>query len=130
MDPNLTFQLQHVITEWSRDPNNPMYLESVKPLINDYVNFKLNIPTVGASGAVYGVLLAFGMTFPNTMIMLLFPPIPIKAKYFVLIFGLIELFSGMEHNPTDNVAHFAHLGGMIFGYILLRYWRNKDIESY
>ncbi len=129
-DPNLTYQLQTLITDWSRDPNNPMYLESVRPMINDFVNFKLNIPTVGASGAVFGVLMAFGMTFPNTMIMLLFPPIPIKAKYFVLIFGLIELFSGMQHNPTDNVAHFAHLGGMIFGYLLLRYWKNKDNSYY
>lgn len=77
--------------------------------------------TIGASGAVFGVLLAFGMLHPNDRIMLLIPPIPIKAKYFVIIYGLIELFMGISAN--DNIAHFAHLGGMIFGFILLYYWK-------
>jgi len=73
------------------------------------LNLLLNVPTVGASGAVFGILLGFGMLFPNTELMLLFPPIPIKAKYFVLGYGAIELFSGIA-NTNDNVAHFAHLG--------------------
>lgn len=78
-------------------------------------------PVVGASGAVFGILLAFGMMFPNNYIMLLIPPIPIKAKYFVIIFGALELFSGIT-NLNSGIAHFAHLGGMLFGYILIRYW--------
>lgn len=88
----------------------------------------LNIPTVGASGAVFGVLLAFGMLFPNTELMLLFPPIPIKAKYFVIGYGVIELFMGVSNFQFDNVAHFAHLGGMLFGFLLIKYWkRRKDL---
>jgi len=85
----------------------------------------INTPTVGASGAVFGILLAFGMLFPNTELMLLFPPIPIKAKWFVLGYGAIELYSGFANNPNDNVAHFAHLGGMLFGFILIKMWQ-KD----
>ena len=83
----------------------------------------INTSTVGASGAVFGILLAFGMLFPNTELMLLFPPIPIKAKWFVLGYGVIELYSGFANNPHDNVAHFAHLGGMLFGFILIRMWK-------
>jgi membrane associated rhomboid family serine protease len=82
-------------------------------------------PTVGASGAVYGVLLAYGMLFPNNVLQLIFPPVALKAKWFVLIFGAIELFLGIS-NTGGNVAHFAHLGGMIFGYILIRYWKNRN----
>jgi membrane associated rhomboid family serine protease len=81
--------------------------------------------TVGASGSVFGILLAFGMLFPNTQLMLLFPPIPIKAKYFVIIYGAIELFMGVQNFSMDNVAHWAHLGGMLFGFILIKYWKNK-----
>ena len=78
-------------------------------------------PTVGASGGVFGILLAYGMTYPNRMVMLMFPPIPMKAKYFVLFYGLLELYLGVSGN-APGVAHFAHLGGMFFGYLLLRRW--------
>lgn len=88
------------------------------------LNLLLNTPTVGASGAVFGLLLAFGMMFPNTQIYLYFL-FPIKAKYFVIGYGLIELFSGVSNRAGDNVAHFAHLGGMIFGFILIKYWQKK-----
>ena len=81
-------------------------------------------PTVGASGAVFGLLLAFGMLFPNALLYLYFA-IPIKAKYFVIGYGILELYAGISNNPADNVAHFAHLGGMIFGYILIKYWKKK-----
>lgn len=86
--------------------------------------------TIGASGAVFGVLLAFGMLFPNMVIMLLFPPIPIKAKYFVMAYGLIELFQGIANFSYDNVAHWAHLGGMLFGFFLIRHWRQGGNQSY
>ncbi len=91
-------------------------------------NILMNVGTVGASGAVFGILLAFGMLFPNTELMLLFPPIPIKAKWFVIFYGIFELYAGFANNPNDNVAHFAHLGGMLFGFFLIKYWkadRNK-----
>ena len=93
------------------------------------LNMLLNIPTVGASGAVFGVLLAFGMLFPNTRLMLLFPPIPIKAKYFVMGYGAIELYLGFSH-PGSNIAHFAHLGGMLFGFILIKYWQKHSNKFY
>ncbi|MBR1519321.1 MAG: rhomboid family intramembrane serine protease [Prevotella sp.] len=85
--------------------------------------------TVGASGAVYGILLAFGMTFPEERIFIFPLPIPIKAKWFVCIYAAIELFSAMA-TPGDNVAHFAHLGGMLFGYLLIRYWRRHPDSYY
>lgn len=78
-------------------------------------------PTIGASGGVFGILLAFGMTFPNRMIMLIFPPIPMRAKYFVLLYGLLELYLGVS-GYAPGIANFAHLGGMLFGFMLLRYW--------
>jgi len=93
------------------------------------LNQILNMPTVGASGAVFGVLLAFGVLFPNTQLMLLFPPIPIKAKYFVLIYGAIELYLAVTA-PGSNIAHAAHLGGMIFGYLLIRIWRKTTKTLY
>ena len=95
---------------------------SVIPMA-DYLNM---MTTVGASGAVYGILLAFGMLFPNTR-MFVFPiPFPIKAKYFVIGYAVIELISGLG-TSGDGIAHFAHLGGMIFGLFLILYWRkNKN----
>lgn len=89
---------------------------------DDFLN---SLVVVGASGSLFGLLLAFGMLFPNSELMLLFIPIPIKAKYFVAGYGAIELLSGLNNNPADNVAHFAHLGGMLFGFILLLIWRIK-----
>jgi membrane associated rhomboid family serine protease len=89
----------------------------------------LNTPTVGASGAIFGVLLAFGVLFPNTQLMLLFPPIPIKAKYFVLAYGAIELYLAFAQ-PGSNIAHAAHLGGMLFGYILIKYWQKTTKTLY
>jgi membrane associated rhomboid family serine protease len=93
------------------------------------LNSLLNIPTVGASGAVFGVLLAFGMLFPNTQLMLLIPPIPIKAKYFVMIYGGIELYLGFTQS-SSNIAHFAHLGGMLFGFILIKIWAQRRDKFY
>ena len=80
-----------------------------------------NYPTIGASGGLFGILLAYGLTFPDRTVMLLIPPIPMKAKYFVIIYGVLELFLGVS-GLAPSIAHFAHLGGMLFGYLLLRYW--------
>lgn len=82
--------------------------------------------TVGASGAVYAILLAFGMLFPNQELFIIPIPVPIKAKYFVIGYAVLELYLGISNNASDNVAHFAHLGGMIFGFILIMYWRKKS----
>lgn len=79
--------------------------------------------TVGASGSIFGILLAFGMMFPNAQIFLLFPPMPLKAKWLVIGYGLIELFCGVA-GSGDGVAHFAHLGGMLFGFLLIMMWRH------
>ncbi len=90
----------------------------------------INVPMVGASGAIYGILMAFGLLFPNTRLMLLFPPIPIKAKYFVLILGGIAIYSEFSSgSASDNVAHLAHLGGMLFAFIMIRVW-NKDRRNF
>ncbi len=80
-------------------------------------------PTIGASGGVFGILLAYGMTYPNRTVVLLIPPIPMKAKYFVLGFGLMELYLGVS-GRAPGVANFAHLGGMLFGFALIQYWRS------
>lgn len=89
----------------------------------DYLNMMV---TVGASGAVYAILLAFGMLFPNQELFIIPFPFPIKAKYFVIGYAVLELYLGFSNNANDNVAHFAHLGGMIFGFILIMYWRKKS----
>jgi len=85
--------------------------------------------TIGASGSVFGILLGFGMLFPNAPLYLMFIPVPIKAKYLVAGYGLIELFSGVSGFTGDNVAHFAHLGGMLFGFFLIIYWKKKGIGN-
>lgn len=82
------------------------------------------LTTVGASGSVFGILLAFGMMFPNARIFLLFPPIPLKAKWLVIGYGLFELYGGVAQTANDNIAHFAHLGGMLFGFLLIMLWRH------
>lgn len=117
-----------IVDKLSITPSNQDVIQKATELTNVLIQTKMDIPTVGASGAVFGVLLAFGMLFPNTQLMLLIPPIPIKAKYFVIGYGVIELFLGVSNFQLDNVAHFAHLGGMLFGILLILYWRKrKDI---
>ncbi len=81
-------------------------------------------PTVGASGGVYGLLLAFGLIFPDEILILMFPPIALRAKWFVFLYGGIELWAGIT-GTAAGIAHFAHLGGMLFGYLTLRYWRQR-----
>lgn len=106
--------------------NNPTQAlqESVSFMEQYRIDFLNAHTVVGASGAVFGILLAFGMMFPNSVIYLYFA-IPIKAKYFVMLYGAFELYSGISNNPNDNVAHFAHLGGMVFGFLLITYWKKK-----
>ncbi|HRG52775.1 MAG TPA: rhomboid family intramembrane serine protease [Bacteroidia bacterium] len=120
------------LTLSSQDLINPQEaLQISVDSMREYRTAFLNAPVIiGASGAVFGVLLAFGVLFPNTPLYLMFIPIPIKAKWFVLGYGLIELFSGIKGSVDDNVAHFAHLGGMLFGFILLKYWQRQKTNFY
>lgn len=128
--PNASAQVNDFISTYSTQPNNSQHIAYAIGIMHKVYEINLNIPTVGASGAVFGVLLAFGMLFPNTQLMLLFPPIPIRAKYLVIIYGAIELFAAVIPQPGDNVAHFAHLGGMIFGFFLIRFWNSRGIGKY
>jgi len=114
---------------YSDNPNNESLKRESVTIVKEIYKIKLSVPMVGASGAIYGLLMAIALLFPNTQFMLLFPPIPIKAKYLALIFGGISLISGIQGNPGDNVAHFAHLGGMIFAFILIKIWR-KDRSNF
>jgi membrane associated rhomboid family serine protease len=134
----IAFQYAHLVQSLSPDSLNTVLSEGTTLFRNSQLftdpdmqklQLLLNTPTVGASGAVFGILLAFGVLFPNTQLMLLFPPIPLKAKYFVLIYGGIELYMAVTQ-PGSNIAHAAHLGGMLFGYILIRYWRKTTNTLY
>ena len=92
----------------------------------EYLNM---MQAVGESCAVYAIFVAFGMQFPNTPLFIFPLPFHIKAKYFVIGYALIELYAGFANNPNDNVAHFAHLGGMIFGFLLIMYWKKKGSNN-
>ncbi len=118
------------LNQFEEFPNNSSYIKESIDFVNYYYNALINTPMVGASGAIFGILMAFGMLFPNTELFLLFFPFPIKAKYFVTFYGLYELYAGIQNSQSDNVAHFAHVGGMIFAYILLRYWNTKRTNFY
>ncbi len=104
------------------------YISMPSGAIEPTVAFLNRFITVGASGSIFGILLAFGWFYPNVPIFLLFIPIPIKAKYFVCIYGLIELFLGIS-STGDGVAHFAHLGGMLGGLILILIWRRRKARQ-
>lgn len=110
------FQLQYYIS-----------FKSVADKINaESINAILGTPTVGASGAVYGLLLAFAIYFPNAPMYIMFIPIPIKAKWLIIGFFIIELSLGIFNGSNDNIAHFAHLGGMLFGLIFIFLWKKKN----
>ncbi len=114
-----------VLNMWSGDNNCIDCIAVSKRLFNEYYMIMINEPTVGASGAVFGLLFAFGYLFPNTELFIMFIPVPIKAKWFVAIYAIIELSQGVYNSAGDNIAHFAHLGGMLFAFILLRMWSKK-----
>ncbi|MFV0531030.1 MAG: rhomboid family intramembrane serine protease [Flavobacteriales bacterium] len=126
------YEAQEIIRQL---PINDITLNDIKslPVGNVYSQNKdlltlssiYTVPMVGASGALYGILVAFGVLYPNAQLMLLFPPIPMKAKYFIPILILIELFQQYQNNPQDNVAHLAHLGGALFGFIFIRKWKQN-----
>lgn len=121
---------QKFIDAWISDPNLQGAVDVANEMFQGTMQRALDTTTIGASGAVFGILLAFGMLFPNTELFIMFVPIPIKAKYFVLGYGALELFLGIQNSVGDNVAHFAHLGGMLFGFFLILYWRKHSKRFY
>ncbi len=115
--------LQQFVALWSTMPGDSGMAQQAFEALGRLTGTMMDIPTVGASGAVFGILLAYGMLFPNSVIYLYFF-FPIKAKWFVIIYGGLELYLGLS-GRGGSIAHFAHLGGMIFGYLLIRHWKNK-----
>lgn len=118
------------IAQWTQTPNDPAYIQSSIDLLNGRYMAMINEATVGASGAVFGLLFAFGYLFPNTEMYIIFIPVPIKAKWLIGGYALIELTQGVYNSAGDNIAHFAHLGGMLFAFILLRIWKNKNRNDF
>ncbi len=127
-DADYINEANNLLGAWSNNPSDSSMILQAKILAQKLTSMEANIPVVGASGAVFGVLLAFGMLFPNTYLYLMFPPIPIKAKYFVIFYGAFELYAGVSGTQA-GVAHFAHLGGMLFGFIMIKYW-NKTRKDF
>lgn len=117
------------IDSYSRNPDDPNIISQANQTLDAILEAQGNIPMVGASGALFGILIAFAMLFPNTQLFLLFPPIPIKAKYMVLFYSLYTIYNVFVNNPLDNVAHFAHLSGLVIGGVLVYFWK-KDRNSF
>ena len=118
-----------VIDGWINHPASPEYIHAGQEIFGRIIDLKVNVTMVGASGAIFGLLVGFGMLFPNTELYIMFIPMPIKAKYFVIGYGVLELFLGMNNAAGDNVAHFAHLSGMLFGFLMVKWW-NKQRKSF
>lgn len=123
-------QVASFIERFEAQPTNPQLVEGSLRIVNKMYLEQVDQPMVGASGAIFGVIMGFGLLFPNTQLFLLFPPIPIKAKYLVIGYGAIELYSGLYRAQSDNVAHFAHIGGMLFAFILVKYWGSQRKTFY
>lgn len=117
------------IDAYDRNPDNANLIQRAKDNLMSVREMQANVPMVGASGALFGVLIAFAMLFPNTQLFLLFPPMPVKAKYLVLFYGLYTVYNVIYNNPMDNVAHFAHLSGLVIGAALVWYWK-KDRRNF
>lgn len=133
---NLTnyFQATQLIESYGLSGEDITELRNLEPLmgiqgITD-LSAIYSVPMMGASGAIFGVLAAFGTLFPNAVLMLIFPPIPVKAKYLIPIYIVIELVLAVQANPDDNVAHYAHLGGAIIGFILIKIWNNNTRQQW
>jgi membrane associated rhomboid family serine protease len=130
-EKHLQGRLEAEADVFRREPRNPAIIERTIQIVKGvYTEITTKSSMRGASGAVFGILMAFGMLFPNTELMLLFFPFPIKAKYFVMLYGAFELYTGLQRVPGDNVAHYAHLGGMLFAFILIKVWERNRTHFY
>jgi membrane associated rhomboid family serine protease len=124
-------RLINFMDQWFYQPDNPTFFDEAKSIVSTIVNIQVNENvTVGASGAVFGILAAFTLLFPNVELMLIFFPVPIKAKYLVPGYAVLELFFGVANFKGDNIAHFAHLGGALFGLILVLIWKKNHFKVY
>jgi hypothetical protein len=109
--------------DFAENPQNPEYIALGRKMVNEVADFFIDGRSLrGASGAVFGIFMAMLLLFPNLEVQLLFPPIPIKIKYLVTIYTVYEIYYLIQNNPADNVAHLAHLGGMLFAFFLIRRW--------
>lgn len=124
-EPMIYSKTGKFVDAYSDNPDSPDYKRESVEAIDTWYEQRSNIPTVGASGAIFGILAAFALLFPNVELFLLFFPFPIKAKYFVAIYVLYELYAGLNYAGASNVAHFAHLGGALIGFLLIKYWGIK-----
>jgi membrane associated rhomboid family serine protease len=116
---------------WFYEPDNASYIPQAREIIHSFIDGKVTYSsTIGASGAIFGLLAAFAMMFPDVELMLIFLPVPIKAKYFVPVYAIIELVFGVAGFEWDNVAHFAHLGGALVGFLLVKYWKRNQFNIY
>ncbi|WGH76580.1 rhomboid family intramembrane serine protease [Tenacibaculum tangerinum] len=131
-------QIQYVIDDYSAEEINIVLTKGAEAIMNGKnftdenlanLNALINTPTLGASGAISGLLMAFGVLFPNVELMLIFIPIPIKAKYFIPLLIVYELTMELAGFSWDNIAHLGHLSGMIIGYILIKYWKKINSNS-
>lgn len=129
---NTTYQLNwsFINEAYPNNPTNPEYVAMSRQMVANVLHSVDYRQMVGASGAVFGILMGFALLYPNVEMMLLFPPIPIKAKYFVGLYGLYELYALYQNSTNDNVAHLAHLGGMLFAFLLIRYWGYRRRNSF
>ncbi len=128
--PENTLVIDQFLIDWTNNPDNITFINRAMGDINQLTTLKENTPMVGASGAIFGILIGFGMLFPNTELMLMFIPIPIKAKYAIVLYAVAELFFGVANFAGDNIAHFAHLGGALFGFIIIKYWQKQSNRFY
>ncbi|HQF50788.1 MAG TPA: rhomboid family intramembrane serine protease [Paludibacteraceae bacterium] len=133
-DPQITGIAAEISRVLESGAQTIQYSDGTAHSVNEYIGMLHglinNAITIGASGSIFGLLLAFGMLFPNQAIYLMFIPIPIKAKYFVIGYAVIELVLGVGNFQFDNVAHFAHLGGMLFGYFLIKQWKKGNYQKF
>lgn len=121
--------LYNIKNLWAENPTSTEYAATAAGTMKSYYNLQISQGCVGASGAVFGILFAFGYLFPNTLLYLYFF-FPVKAKYFIAFYALFELYAGIKNNEGDNVAHFAHIGGMIVAFIIIKYWNRNHRKNF
>jgi membrane associated rhomboid family serine protease len=121
--------LNNLGEEFYDNPDSRELQKAASEYINLFVAREKNSPMLGASGAIYGLLIAAGLLFPNTQLMLIIPPMPVKLKYIAFVLGALAIFNAWNNAEGDTTAHFAHLGGMIIGIIVVKIW-NKDRSKF
>jgi membrane associated rhomboid family serine protease len=127
---NPSQEVFNFMSDWIKDKDNANYIRIATKAVHDIVEARLGGITVGASGAIFGILAAFTLLFPNVELMLIFFPVPIKAKYLVPGYAVLELIFGVANFSGDNIAHFAHLGGALFGLMLVLIWKRRQFRRY